>query len=45
MPRRIRVAFVIGEYSPEERKRRENAALAHEGTGAPIRSCRHAGCD
>ena len=27
--RRIRVAFVIGEYPPAERKRREDAALAY----------------
>ena len=27
--RRIRVAFAVGEYPPEERKRREDAALAY----------------
>jgi allantoin racemase len=27
--RKIRVAFVVGEYPPEERKRREDAALAY----------------
>ena len=27
--RRIRVAFVVGEYPPAERKRREDAALAY----------------
>ena len=29
VPRRIRVAFVVGEYPPEERKLREDAALAY----------------
>ena len=27
--RKIRVAFVVGEYPPAERKRREDAALAY----------------
>jgi allantoin racemase len=29
IPRKIRVAFVVGEYPPDERKRREDAALAY----------------
>src|SRR3977135_3642155 len=29
LSRKIRVAFVVGEYPPDERKRREDAALAY----------------
>jgi allantoin racemase len=29
VPRRIRIAFVVGEYPPQERKLREDAALAY----------------
>lgn len=36
MPRKIRVAFVIGEYPPEERKRREDAALAYASTEVEV---------
>lgn len=34
--RRIRVAFAIGDYPPEERKRRENAALAYSSTEVEV---------
>jgi allantoin racemase len=34
--RKIRVAFVIGEYPPEERKRREDAALAYSSSEVEV---------
>jgi allantoin racemase len=36
VPRRIRVAFVVGEYPPDERKRREDAALAYASTEVEV---------
>jgi hypothetical protein len=36
IPRRIRAAFVVGEYPPEERKRREDAALAYASTEVEV---------
>jgi allantoin racemase len=34
--RKIRVAFVVGEYPPDERKRREDAALAYSSTEVEV---------
>jgi allantoin racemase len=34
--RKIRVAFVVGEYPPEERKRREDAALAYSSAEVEV---------
>src|SRR3954453_17658955 len=34
--RKIRVAFVVGEYPPDERKRREDAALAFASTEVAV---------
>jgi len=34
--RKIRVAFAIGNYPPEERKRREDAALAYASTEVEV---------
>jgi len=34
--RRIRVAFVVGDYPPEERKRREDAALAYSSAEVEV---------
>jgi allantoin racemase len=35
-PEKIRVAFVIGEYPPDERKRREDAALSYSSTEVEV---------
>src|SRR5665213_2687808 len=34
--RKIRVAFVVGEYPPDERKRREDAALAYSSAEVEV---------
>src|SRR5438105_13656274 len=34
--RKIRVAFVVGEYPPDERKRREDAALSYSSTEVEV---------
>src|SRR5215470_9610105 len=34
--RRIRVAFVVGDYPPDERKRREDAALAYSSAEVEV---------
>ena len=36
VPGKIRVAFVVGEYPPDERKRREDAALAYASTEVEV---------
>jgi allantoin racemase len=36
LPRKIRVAFAIGDYPPEERKRREDAALAYSSAEVEV---------
>jgi hypothetical protein len=36
LSRKIRVAYVIGEYPPDERKRREDAALSYASTEVEV---------